>query len=216
MPLLPTINQIAKTINGPNDTTHISQEKIDELQDVKWGRLKSQEQAQLLLAASHVLALFHRNATAWAAQQAGAQAAAPSPPPHPPIPAEPRHTAPAAILPVCRLEAGDVLRLFRQFVDLNATQWTLGAGDHHHPMWELVAHHVEGDENKSGPDWAFIQPRNRKLHVVLLEEFVADPIKWDDRPFVPKYAVSNGIGYMLGEDGVWRDEDGNAATLEII
>jgi hypothetical protein len=58
--------------------------------------------------------------------------------------------------------------------------------------------------------------RNRKLHVVLLEEFVADPIKWDDRPFVPKYAVSNGIGYMLGEDGVWRDEDGNAATLEII
>jgi hypothetical protein len=69
---------------------------------------------------------------------------------------------------VDKLSPAEVLLLFRAFVTLNATQWKLGAGDHHHPMWEHVAVNVEGIEPTSGPKWEYIQPRNR-LPLVELE-----------------------------------------------
>lgn len=41
----------------------------------------------------------------------------------------------------------DTLRLFREFVLANATQWKAGAS-HHHPMWQRVAETL-GDDNDS-------------------------------------------------------------------
>lgn len=55
---MPTLNQIAKTIVGPNEAHHIGPAKLLELQDLKWGRLKSQEQSHFLRAARYVLELF--------------------------------------------------------------------------------------------------------------------------------------------------------------
>jgi len=62
-----------------------------------------------------------------------------------------------------------VLQLFREFVTRNATQWVMGAGDHHHPMWELVATAIENGSEilpeadlHRGTAYAFIQPTNRK------------------------------------------------------
>lgn len=50
---------------------------------------------------------------------------------------------------VTALDRGDeprtTLRLFREFVMRNATQWKLGA-NHHHPMWLRVVEAL-GDEN---------------------------------------------------------------------
>ncbi len=50
--------KIARTIAGPNVDTHIGKDKLRELQDVRWGQLKSQEQMQIMRAAQFVLALF--------------------------------------------------------------------------------------------------------------------------------------------------------------
>ncbi len=55
---MPTLDRIAKTIVGPNEVHHIGQHKLLELQDLKWGRLKSQEQAHFLRAARFVQALY--------------------------------------------------------------------------------------------------------------------------------------------------------------
>lgn len=74
------------------------------------------------------------------------------------------------MMPVSHLSDNDLLRLFRAFVNRNATQWVLGAGDHHHPMWGELAEAIEGVEPTSGPEWAFIQPLNRKPHSVLIAE----------------------------------------------
>lgn len=56
----------------------------------------------------------------------------------------------------------DLLHLFQEFCVANATQWKLGAGDHHHPIWGMVSeainHRVPITE---GVSWAFIQPTNR-------------------------------------------------------
>jgi len=62
-------------------------------------------------------------------------------------------------------EALEVLVLFRAFVQRNVTRWELGAGDHHHPMWGLVAEtlgDLNRDEINCGDRWRFIQPNNRK------------------------------------------------------
>lgn len=75
-------------------------------------------------------------------------------------------------LPVDKATEDDVLRIFRQFVSLNVTQWRMGAGDHHHPMWGWLSERIESEENTQGPDWAFIQPENRKRHCVLVEDYV--------------------------------------------
>jgi hypothetical protein len=64
---MPTLNQIAKTIVGPNEVKHIGPDKLRELQDLRWGRLKSQEQAQLLRAAHFVLELFDSTPDGWVA-----------------------------------------------------------------------------------------------------------------------------------------------------
>jgi len=55
------------------------------------------------------------------------------------------------------------LKLFREFVLLNAKVWESGAGDHSHPVWAHVAELV--GETSLLPDpatSAFIQPDNRK------------------------------------------------------
>jgi hypothetical protein len=57
-------------------------------------------------------------------------------------------------------DPASVLRLFREFVDLNAKQWAIGAGSHHHPMWALICKAL-GDDNRTktnGAEWRFIQP----------------------------------------------------------
>lgn len=59
-------------------------------------------------------------------------------------------------------DAKTALRLFREFVLNNATQWKLGAF-HGHPMWELVAETL-GEQNStpvSNTEWQFIWPTNR-------------------------------------------------------
>lgn len=59
------------------------------------------------------------------------------------------------------------LWLFREFVSRNATQWAMGAGSHHHPMWALVAKAL-GDsvgymtDTLKGSEWRFVQPDNRE------------------------------------------------------
>lgn len=74
-------------------------------------------------------------------------------------------------LPHCKLvdklSPAEVLLIFREFVVQNVTQWVLGAGDHHHPIWEHVAVNVEGIEPTNGPKWEYIQPLNRKPLVEL-------------------------------------------------
>lgn len=55
---MPTLDRIAKTIVGPNEAHHVGPAKLLELQDLKWGRLKSQEQSHFLRAARYVLELF--------------------------------------------------------------------------------------------------------------------------------------------------------------
>lgn len=70
-------------------------------------------------------------------------------------------------LPVDRLGPAEVLMLFRAFVNKNAISWAVGAGDHHHPIWEHVALNVEGPEPVRGARWAYIQPLNRERLTVL-------------------------------------------------
>lgn len=57
-----------------------------------------------------------------------------------------------------------VLRLFRDFAIHGTGQWKMGAGDHHHPMWEMVSLAL-GDDNDLHPtqaEWSFIYPENRE------------------------------------------------------
>lgn len=81
---------------------------------------------------------------------------------------------PERALPILidRTTPTEVLSLFREFVIKNASQWRMGAGDHHHPMWSLVSGHLE-DESASyqgGPYYQFLQPENRKSLQDLIEE----------------------------------------------
>jgi hypothetical protein len=56
----------------------------------------------------------------------------------------------------------EALHLFRAFVIANATQWQTGAGDHHHPMWAMIAGLIHLPDIRNGPKWKFIQPTNRE------------------------------------------------------
>lgn len=62
--------------------------------------------------------------------------------------------------------AEEVLRMFRQFVQRNVTQWQVGAGDHHHPIWGEIAEVLDdADINhdvNDGPEWLFNLPDNRR------------------------------------------------------
>lgn len=54
----------------------------------------------------------------------------------------------------------EVLRIFREFVDMNATQWAMGS--RMHPMWALVVETL-GDQNdvkRSNAEHQFIWPTN--------------------------------------------------------
>ena len=234
-----TIDRIAKTIAGPNLDVHIGPDKLRELQDVRWGQLKSQEQLHLLRAAAFLHVLFEKHAyelafvvangegdrfrcmgefadgsgdfvdwtpdlgkalafarredaeafaaddeDAWKILRVGdvlSRQSTPEGTPTGPVPASGRDIPPSAraksptdprCLPVDKATEDDILRIFRQFVSLNATQWKMGAGDHHHPMWQWLSERIETEENTSGPDWAFIQPENRKRHSLLTDEYL--------------------------------------------
>lgn len=55
-----------------------------------------------------------------------------------------------------------LLHLLQEFCVANATQWKIGANDHHHPIWGMTAQALSGFVPiTEGPDWAFIQPTNR-------------------------------------------------------
>lgn len=235
---MPTIDGIARTINGPNEAKHIGEAKLIELQNVGWGQLKSQEQVKLLRAATYVQKLFETdpdgfvitngddtqartntfegpgwtkdlNKALWLARRDDAERYCAddedawhirrvsevrrmwaAPPRSEGVPdrstgaphagayveriASPTGAVPPPVpltLPVDQRSENDLLRLFRQFVSLNATQWVIGAGDHHHPMWEDLAQVIDGEEATFGPDYAFIQPTNRKPHALLVEEY---------------------------------------------
>jgi hypothetical protein len=73
------------------------------------------------------------------------------------------------MLPVDRYEAKDVLRLARAFMLRNCSVWEMGAGDHHHPIWEMMALNIDGPDPTFGPEYAFISPRNRQRLSVLLK-----------------------------------------------
>lgn len=231
---MPTEIEIAKTINDPRSTQYISREKLEELQDISFSRLKSQEQASLILAAKYIKELFERETigyavanaggthyrsaeysedecTVWSwtdsldkallfARKADAEAFArddedawcivrvvfktgaigvgPARTPTLPIlPDTPAGGIGAGapekrVLSVDRATAGEALRLFAAFVALNARQWVLGSYDHHHPMWEFIAGHIDDPDVTSGPDWEFIQPENRERYPDLVEKYV--------------------------------------------
>jgi len=58
--------------------------------------------------------------------------------------------------------AVDVLHLLLEFCTANATQWRLGAGDGHHPIWRMVSETLGGRTPiTEGSRWLFIQPENR-------------------------------------------------------
>lgn len=67
------------------------------------------------------------------------------------------------LTPPAKPTGDELLHLFQEFCVSNATQWKMGAGDHHHPIWEMVAD-ICGRRPPitEGPEWAFIQPMNRK------------------------------------------------------
>lgn len=161
-----TLDRIAKTINGPNETTHITREKLHQLQDVRWGQLKSQDQAKLLRCARFIQQLYEEDAIL--ARQPPPIPGTSLPPPIPKGSPTPPPAIPA--MPVCRASTDDILRIFRAFVLRNATQWTLGS-NHHHPMWAMVAEEITDEDPSFGPDYAFIQPENKKKHVILVEEY---------------------------------------------
>lgn len=56
-----------------------------------------------------------------------------------------------------------LLRLFREFVSRNATQWKLGAG-HHHPIWVAIAGVLgavgSNDQAQSTAEYQFTSPEN--------------------------------------------------------
>lgn len=169
---MPTLDRIAKTIVGPNESHNTGLAKLTELQDLKWGRVKAQEQAHFLRSARYVKALFddEQGSTQGAAQstEQGPRAittGTPAPPPQP------------AAAPCDTRSTQHLLFLFRGFVIRNVMTWLNGAGDHHHPIWLDVAEELDqwdlNHEITSGPDYQYIQPLNRKPHAVLLEEFVA-------------------------------------------
>jgi hypothetical protein len=62
--------------------------------------------------------------------------------------------------------------MFRAFVVRNVTQWVMGAGDHHHPIWTDIAIAIEGEDATFGPEWEFLSPTNREDYVYLLERYV--------------------------------------------
>lgn len=84
------------------------------------------------------------------------------PPPHP------------APLGVDRRSVHHLLQLFRAFVTGNATVWKMGS-NRHHPIWQDIAVELDGQDlnydASEGPDWAFVQPENRKAHAQLVWEF---------------------------------------------
>lgn len=238
---MPTLDTIAKTVNGPNDSTHIGTKKLAELQDLTWGRLKSQEQGNLLRAARYILALFeaepegwvvtngadtlaraisdttgnptwtdHVDSAVWYARHCDAELAArededgwhirkasdvramwaPRAPnegalqrstgapyaSEAPVPDIGPHDAPSRpvplTLPVDPRSTEDLLRQFRAFVSRNVTQWQLGAGDHHHPIWQDLACAITTEDATFGPEWAYTSPRNRTPYVLLVEQFI--------------------------------------------
>jgi hypothetical protein len=74
------------------------------------------------------------------------------------------------------------LRLFREFVIRNATQWRVGAGNHHHPMWAMLADILPSDDIRSGPEWRFIQPANdRTLSEIQMDVGYASPGGYNDK-----------------------------------
>jgi hypothetical protein len=241
MTAMPTLDRIAKTIVGPNEVHSLGIEKLAVLQDLKWGRLKAQEQAHFLRAARFVQALFDFEPDGWVitsgddakvrtlgefgstnwtqdldealwfarrddaerfceddedawhirrvsevrrmwasqSPQGIAQGAAQSAGRGPrAITTARREPPPQPVMPPCdQRSTQHLLFLFRSFVIRNATQWIMGAGDHHHPIWQDLAEELEQHDlnhtPSSGPDYQYIQPMNRKPHAVLLEEFAA-------------------------------------------
>jgi hypothetical protein len=64
--------------------------------------------------------------------------------------------------PKVHLSTRDVLWLFFNFIQRNVTQWKMGAGDHHHPIWELVACELRGARDiTSGAQYVFLEGTNR-------------------------------------------------------
>jgi hypothetical protein len=182
---MPTIARIARTINGPNEVQHLGQKRLEELQDIRWGQLKSQDQLALMRTARFVQALFAQDAIREAlGPVVGALALGETPGNGPPVASghETRDivhpgtmTPPAGpVLGVDRRSVHNLLQLFRAFVTRNATQWTMGSN--HHPIWQDVAVELDSQDlnydASEGPDWAFIQPENRKPHQQLVEEYV--------------------------------------------
>lgn len=175
---MPTLDRIAKTIVGPNEAHHVGPAKLIELQDLKWGRLKSQEQAHFLRAAKFVQALYDA--------EAGAQPPPLQPPPIPQhsVPVGVDRTtgaivfknAPTRVLDADQRSTEHLLMQFRSFVMRNVMTWLNGAGDNHHPIWLDVATELDmydlNVDPKDGPDYAYIQPANRKPYTQLLAEFV--------------------------------------------
>lgn len=169
---MPTLDRIAKTIVGPNEAHNISPAKLIELQDLKWGRLKSQEQAHMLRAAGFIKALYDAEAT----HGSNGAPVASRPPPLPKT-GDPAPPAPTAlVLDADARSTEHLLQQLRAFVMRNCMTWLNGAGDHHHPLWQDVATELDMyDLNftpNDGPDYEFIQPLNRKPYTVLVAEYV--------------------------------------------
>lgn len=56
----------------------------------------------------------------------------------------------------------EVLHLYHEFVTANVLHWKIYAGVPAHPMWGLIAQVLDGKGPiTEGPDWAFIQAKNR-------------------------------------------------------
>lgn len=249
---MPSIDRIARTINGPNEVGTLSLAKLEELQDIRWGQLKAQEQIALRRTAGFVLALFETqpdgfvitNAEdtkcrtidnssqyvrpsshhvvmwtdsiddaiqfarrkdaelfceddddAWHIRKVSDVLAMWAEKAREPLSQNPSNGGPdqsghaervvaggggvtpphPAPMGVDRRSVHHLLQLFRQFVTRNVTQWEMGAGDHHHPIWQDVAVELDSQDLNydacNGPDWAFTEPMNRKLHQALVEEY---------------------------------------------
>jgi len=57
-----------------------------------------------------------------------------------------------------------LLHLLQEFMVANVVKWKMGANDHHHPIYGMVAEVLLAAKMPpitEGPEWAFIQPTNR-------------------------------------------------------
>ncbi len=113
----------------------------------------------------------------------------------------------------------EALFVFREFVNVNVTQWTVGAGDHHHPIWSIISRALGPDRerNRTEAEWRFIQPEQRDIlspdpHASDCETKTIYDVLGDQRTCVG--VPASGIAKMM--DAVENPKQPNEALKKLM